>query len=79
MKRLKYWYPIHTNVGKVRKSKNFAIKWHNDEPFEKNTQWENRAELYVSLLKESVRKDMKLAYSPLVLWDYFAEWRTTIF
>ncbi len=29
--------------------------------------------MYLNLLKESVRKDMKSAHSPLVLWDYYAE------
>ena len=40
---------------------------------EQKTQWENRAELYLRLLKKAVRKDTKTAGSPLVLWDYAAE------
>ena len=34
---------------------------------EQKIQWENRAELYVGLLKEELRKDKKTAGSPLVL------------
>jgi hypothetical protein len=40
---------------------------------ERNTPWSNRAELYVGLVKEAVRKDLKLSNCPLVLWDYCAE------
>ena len=45
---------------------------------EQKTQWANRAELYVGLMKEAVRKDIKLTGSPLVLWDYAAERRVAI-
>ena len=45
---------------------------------EKNTPWANRAELYIGLIKESVRKDMKVADSPLSLWDYCVERRARI-
>ena len=40
---------------------------------EQKAQWENRAELYVGLLKEAVRKDKKTAGSPLVLWNFATE------
>ena len=40
---------------------------------EANTQWANRAELYVGLLKEATRKDMRATNSPLVLCDYCME------
>lgn len=40
---------------------------------EANTPWSNRAELYVGLFKESVRKELKRTHCPLVLWDYCAE------
>ena len=40
---------------------------------EQGTKWETRAELYVGLVKEAVRKDIFLSRSPLVLWDYAAE------
>ena len=46
---------------------------------EESTQWANRAELYVGLLKESTRKDLAARHSPLVLWDYCAERRAMIF
>ena len=36
---------------------------------EHNTQWANRAKLYVGLVKEAVRKDMRSSGSHLVLWD----------
>ena len=45
---------------------------------EHNTQWANRAELYVGLVKDAVRKDMHSSGSPLVLWDYAAERRAAI-
>ena len=45
---------------------------------EQNTQWANCAELYVGLVKEAVRKDMRSSGSPLVLWDYAAERRAAI-
>ena len=45
---------------------------------EQNTQWANHAELYVGLVKEAVRKDMRSSGSPLVLWDYAAERRAAI-
>ena len=46
---------------------------------EAETQWANRAELYVGLLKEATRKDMRATGSPLVLWDYCMERRALIF
>ena len=45
---------------------------------EAETQWANRAELYVGLLKEGTRKDMRAMHSPLVLWDYCVERRALI-
>ena len=46
---------------------------------EAKTQWANRAELYVGLIKEATRKDMRATGSPLVLWDYCMERRALIF
>ena len=40
---------------------------------EENTPWANRAELYIGLVKEGIRKDMKDSNCPLVFWDYCAE------
>jgi hypothetical protein len=40
---------------------------------EEGTPWANKAELYIGLLKEAVRKDMKDQDSPLVFWDYCIE------
>ena len=45
---------------------------------EQGTQWANRAELYVGLVKEALRKDIRLSHSPLVLWEYTEEHRTDI-
>ena len=40
---------------------------------EEGTQYANRVELYIGLLKEGVRKDMRESHSPLCLLDYCAE------
>ena len=45
---------------------------------EEGTPWANKAELYVGLLKEAVRKDMKEAASPIPLWHYCVERRARI-
>ena len=36
---------------------------------EEGTPWFNKAELYIKLMKEAVRKDMREADSPLPFWD----------
>ena len=45
---------------------------------EESTQWANRAELYVGLFKEAIRKDTRETNCPLRLWDYCAERRAQI-
>jgi predicted NACHT family NTPase len=45
---------------------------------EEGTPWAKKAELYIGLLKEAVRKDMKEQDSSMVLWDYFIERRARI-
>ena len=45
---------------------------------EENTPWANLAELYIGLIKEAIRKDMKQSDCPLVFWDYCAERRARI-
>jgi hypothetical protein len=45
---------------------------------ERGTQWANRAELYIGLMKEATRKDMRETDSPLVFWDYCLERRVRI-
>ena len=45
---------------------------------QESTQWANRAELYVGLFKESIRKDLRRTNAPAVLWDYCAERRARI-
>ena len=37
---------------------------------ETGTPWENRAEFYIGLLKEAVRKDLQASNAPMDLWDY---------
>lgn len=45
---------------------------------EEGTPWANKAELYIGLLKEAVRKDMREEDSPLAFWDYCVERRARI-
>ena len=45
---------------------------------EEGTPWSNKAELYIGLIKETVRKDMCKTNSPLCLWDYCVERRARI-
>ena len=45
---------------------------------ETDTPWANKAELYIGILKEAVRKDMKEANCPLAFWDYCLERRARI-
>ena len=42
------------------------------------TPWGNRAELYIGLLKEAVRRDMRHSKSPMTLWCYCIEQRAKI-
>ena len=45
---------------------------------EEGTPWSNKAQLYIGLLKEAVRKDMHKTNSPMILWDYCVEQRARI-
>ena len=45
---------------------------------EESTPWSNAAELYIGLMKESTRKDMKASDCPLVFWDYCMERRARV-
>ena len=45
---------------------------------EEGTPWSNKAELYIGLIKEAVRKDICESNSPLCLWDYCVEKRARI-
>ena len=40
---------------------------------EEGTPWSNKAELYIGLIKEAVRKDMHESNSTLCFWDYCVE------
>ena len=37
---------------------------------EEGTPWVNKAELYIQLMKEAIRKNMQVDNSSLALWDY---------
>ena len=43
------------------------------------TQWANRAELAIRIIKEATQKDLRASRSPIVLWDYCMERRALIF
>ena len=45
---------------------------------EESTQHADRAELYIGLFKEAIRKDIREAHSPLIFWDYCAERRSLV-
>lgn len=45
---------------------------------EEATQWANRAELYIRIFKEAIRKDLREQNCPMVFWDYCAERRARI-
>ena len=45
---------------------------------ERGTPWSNKAELYIGIIKEAVRSDMREADSPIRLWDYCFERRVSI-
>lgn len=45
---------------------------------EEGTPWANKAELYIGLIKEAVRKNMKASNCPLAFWDYCVERRARI-
>ena len=49
------------------------------QALEEGTPWSNKAELYIKLMKEAIRKDMKKANCPLRFWDYCLEWRVRIY
>ena len=45
---------------------------------EEGTPWSNKAEIYIGLIKEAVRKDMHESNSPLCFWDYCVSRRVRI-
>ena len=45
---------------------------------ERDTPWANRAELYIGILKEAVRKDLGATNAPMRLWDYALQRRAMI-
>ena len=46
---------------------------------EAETQWANRAELGIGLIKEATRKDLRESGCPIVLWDHCMERRALIY
>jgi hypothetical protein len=48
------------------------------QALEEGTPWSNKAELYIGLLIEAVRQDLKESHSPMVFWDYCLERRARI-
>ena len=46
---------------------------------EEGTPWANKAELYIKLMKEAIRKDLRESHSPLPFWDYCLERRVQIY
>ena len=73
---------IIADYHKCNKSK--EVKWFchkigtNLRILEGSTQWANKADLYVWLFKEAVRKDILYEKPPLLFWDYCAERRALI-
>ena len=45
---------------------------------EEGTPWANKAELYIGLIKEAVRKELKESCCPIPFWDYCVERRARI-
>ena len=45
---------------------------------EEHTPWANKAELYIGIIKEAIRKDMKESNCPLAFWDYCVQCRAWI-
>ena len=45
---------------------------------EEGTPWANNAELYIGVIKEAVKRDMRESDCPIPLWDYCTERRARI-
>ena len=43
------------------------------QALEEGTPWSNKAEFFIKLMKEAIRKDMKQDNCPLHFWDYCLE------
>ena len=50
----------------------------NPSPTKTSTPWSKKAELYIGLIKEAVRKDIQESNSPLCFWDYCVDRRARI-
>jgi hypothetical protein len=68
------------NTQKKREVKDFCTQMGTTlSILEAETQWANRAELFVGLVKGATRKDLRESGSPIVLWDYCMERRCLIY
>ena len=45
---------------------------------EKNTQWSNRAELYIGIMKKRILRALKNSNCPMKLWDYCATYMANV-
>ena len=45
---------------------------------EESTQWANRAKLYIGIIKQAVKNDLRQSNTPLYLWDYCVQRRALI-
>jgi hypothetical protein len=61
------------NVKRIARDMDLTMK-----VLEESTQWANLAELYIGLMKESIREDMRTSDCPIVFWDYCAERRALV-
>ena len=53
--------------------------WDTLRALEEGTPWAHKAELYIKLMKEAVRKDMRESHSLLPFWDYCLERRVRVY
>jgi len=61
------------NVKRIARDMDLTMK-----VLEESSHWANLAELYIGLMKESIREDMRTSDCPIVFWDYCAERRALV-
>ena len=59
------------NNNKTKKC--FHQCWVDLRIFEVGTPWDNRADIYIGLFKETVCRDLCMTNATIVLWDYWME------
>ena len=62
-----------SKVKKLAKDMDLTLKI-----LEESTQWANLAELYIGLMKEAIREDLRTSDCPIIFWDYCAERRALV-